>query len=56
MTNSLQMLDSKQHDHHNHAQGSILVHSSGTQGAQNYPRQLLVPNSLKTQNCLDQDL
>ena len=26
----------KQHDHSNHAQGSILVHSSGTQGAKNY--------------------
>ena len=52
----LQTLDSKQHNHHSHAQGSILVHSSGTQRAQNYLRQLLVPNSLKKQNCFDQDL
>ena len=32
------------------------LHSSGTQGAQNYLRQLSVLNSLKTQVFLDQDL
>ena len=46
----------KQHDYRNHSQGSITVHSSGTQGAQNYPRQLLVSNSQKTQNFLGRDL
>ena len=42
----------KQHDHGNHAQGSVMVHSSGTQGTQNDLRQLLVPNNLKIQNTL----
>ena len=34
-------------DHCNHAQGSIMVHSSGTQGTQNYLKQLSVPKNLK---------